>query len=808
MTVEEETTKETSEETPSTPEETTDAPSPSITASSDVVAEQSTPSEPESDTTTNNTTTENKGSNLLQLIDDDSNFYPKLPLLLDEWNITNRGFDYHIVAILGCQSSGKSTLLNLLFGTGFQVMNSDLGRTQTTVGIWLGKADNQDTLVLDVEGTDSRERGEDAANYERKTALFSLALAEILIVNLWHTDIGRYNAANYSLLKNVFELNLQLFARSRKGKTLMLFVIRDHVATPLDKLEALIRQDMVKIWGQLQKPNELAEAQIEEFFDFAFKALPHKEFQPENFVTEVGHLKERFNNPSTPNYLWKSNYTTDIPADGWAAYANSVWETIKSNKDLDLPTQKEMLAMYRCDEIIEQALQAFNVKLEPLRRELSKNSSRTFGQTAEELLNSTLAFYDGPASRYHKDVAARKRDSLKGIVLRDLHDLFLAQISRLREQALASFDSKLESSVPSESTKSVPEFGEIVDRLERNTIEDFEAQAKNSFVPNVSDWSYEPELQQLRDAISSRINLARQKQLELLVKEMTDYLNMAIAPINKLFDAAAPGTWSKIRELYENVKSNAKTELVTRLTKFKLSEAEVKKYEKKLDNQVFDTLRDAINFKVKNINNLLDKRFDEAFRLDSKGLPRHWEEKDDIPTLCEQARKKTIALLDLYCILRLEKQLDDVHLADLESGSAKVDSSLILINPNLAEEITDRFNKQSEVAYFQAIRAQEQAASKKNTPIILILIILLLGFNEFMYVASTLIYNPFLLCFILILGGGIYISYSLGLLSLLAPLKDPIVSILKSTGASAAQATLNQVMSKIKGQPEERPKRD
>lgn len=28
-----------------------------------------------------------------------------------------------------------------------------------------------------------------------------------------------------------------------------------------------------------------------------------------------------------------------------------MWDTIKSNKDLNLPTQREMLATYRCDEV-------------------------------------------------------------------------------------------------------------------------------------------------------------------------------------------------------------------------------------------------------------------------------------------------------------------------------------------------------------------------------------------------------------------------------------------------------------------------
>lgn len=64
--------------------------------------------------------------------------------------------------------------------------------------------------MLDVEGTDGRERGEDQ-DFERKSALFSLAIAEVLIINMWETQVGLYNGANMGLLKTVFEVNLQLF---------------------------------------------------------------------------------------------------------------------------------------------------------------------------------------------------------------------------------------------------------------------------------------------------------------------------------------------------------------------------------------------------------------------------------------------------------------------------------------------------------------------------------------------------------------------------------------------------------------------
>lgn len=40
----------------------------------------------------------------------------------------DRGTDYRTVAVIGCQSSGKSTLLNLLFDTTFEVMDESRGR--------------------------------------------------------------------------------------------------------------------------------------------------------------------------------------------------------------------------------------------------------------------------------------------------------------------------------------------------------------------------------------------------------------------------------------------------------------------------------------------------------------------------------------------------------------------------------------------------------------------------------------------------------------------------------------------------------
>lgn len=65
----------------------------------------------------------------------------------------------------------------------------ETARQQTTKGIWMSRAQERDDgkdgmgkniLVMDVEGTDGRERGEDQ-DFERKSALFALATSEVLV---------------------------------------------------------------------------------------------------------------------------------------------------------------------------------------------------------------------------------------------------------------------------------------------------------------------------------------------------------------------------------------------------------------------------------------------------------------------------------------------------------------------------------------------------------------------------------------------------------------------------------------------------
>lgn len=77
-------------------------------------------------------------------------------------------------------------------------------------------------------------------------------------------------------------------------------------------------------------------------------------------------------------------------------YAIYMKATIVASKDLDLPTQKEMLAIYRCDEISEASFRNFIEALEPLKQQLSlKNTPPVpeLGKAFNGLLQNCLGSY-------------------------------------------------------------------------------------------------------------------------------------------------------------------------------------------------------------------------------------------------------------------------------------------------------------------------------------------------------------------------------------------------------------------------------
>lgn len=82
----------------------------------------------------------------LQLVDEHQKFNTHLAQYLQKWGLEEAGFNYNLCAVVGSQSTGKSTLLNKLFGTAFDVMNEN-ERRQTTKGEVNGRRGQNTSLT-------------------------------------------------------------------------------------------------------------------------------------------------------------------------------------------------------------------------------------------------------------------------------------------------------------------------------------------------------------------------------------------------------------------------------------------------------------------------------------------------------------------------------------------------------------------------------------------------------------------------------------------------------------------------------------
>lgn len=104
-------------------------------------------------------------------------------------------------------------------------------------------------------------------------------------------------------------------------------MFRDHIEqeTPIERLTAVIHDDMSTIWEGIAKPEKFKNSKIGDFFDFGFLSLPHKVLVPERFETKAAALKERFLNPTDPENILQKRYKKAVPADGFSSYAKEIW---------------------------------------------------------------------------------------------------------------------------------------------------------------------------------------------------------------------------------------------------------------------------------------------------------------------------------------------------------------------------------------------------------------------------------------------------------------------------------------------------
>ncbi|KAL6537484.1 Cell wall protein rhd3 [Orobanche minor] len=679
------------------------------------------------------------------LIDGDGTFNVSgIKNFIEEVNLEKCGLSYAVVAIMGPQSSGKSTLLNHL--------------SQTTKGIWLAHCDGIDpcTLVMDLEGTDGRERGEDDTAFEKQSALFALAVSDIVLINMmWCHDIGREQAANKPLLKTVFQVMMRLFS---PRKTTLMFVIRDKTRTPLENLEPVLREDIQKIWDSVPKPQAHKETPLSEFFNVEVVALSSYEEKEDQFKEQVASLRQRFFHSIAPGGL-AGDRRGVVPASGFSFSAQEIWRVIKENKDLDLPAHKVMVATVRCEEIANEKFASFIANEEWCQLEEMVRSQPVpgFGRKLTSIINVCLLEYEAEAAYFDEGVRSSKRKHLEEKLLQLVQSAYQFMLGHIRSGTLDRFKEAFENALNE---------GKGFAIAARDCTEYFISQFNEASADvdiDQANWDSSKVRDKLRRDIDAHISVVRAAKLSELTTISETKLNNALSgPVEALLDGASDDTWPSIRKLLRRETQIAITGFSSALAGFEMDDITKEKMILKLEDYARGIVESKAREEAGRVLIRMKDRFSTLFSHDSDSMPRVWTGKEDIRAITKTARSASLKLLSVMAAMRLDDDADSIEktlslaLVDPKSGAVanrsisgdplasssweEVPSSETLLTPVQCKSLWRQFKTETEFTVTQAIAAQE--ASRRNNnwlpPPWAIAALVILGFNEFM----TLLRNP------------------------------------------------------------------
>ncbi|KAL9387931.1 hypothetical protein Peur_021055 [Populus x canadensis] len=752
------------------------------------------------------------------LIDGDGMFNDTgLEQLIKEVRLGECGLSYAIVSIMGPQSSGKSTLLNHLFGTSFREMDAFKGRSQTTKGIWLARCAGIEpcTLVMDLEGTDGRERGEDDTAFEKQSALFALAVSDIVLINMWCHDIGREQAANKPLLKTVFQVMMRLFS---PRKTTLMFVIRDKTRTPLENLEPVLREDIQKIWDSVPKPEAHKETRLSEFFNVEVVALSSYEEKEEQFKEQVASLRQRFFHSIAPGGL-AGDRRGVVPASGFSFSAQEIWKVIKENKDLDLPAHKVMVATVRCEEIANEKYGSFvaNEKWCQMEEAVESGPVSGFGKKLSAILNISLSEYDAEAIYFDEGVRSAKRKQLEEKLLQLVQPAHQSMLGHIRSGTLEKFKEAFDKALNA---------GEGFSLAAQTCTQSYMAQFdewRADAVIEQANWDTSKVRDKLRRDIDAHIASVHAAKLSELTSLFEEKLNAALSgPVEALLDGANSETWSAIKKLLLRETESAVAGFCNAIFGFDMDEQSKDKLIASLENYGRGVVEAKAREESGRVMIRMKDRFSMLFSHDSDSMPRIWTGKEDIRAITKTARSASLKLLSVMAAIRLDDDVDNIEttlssaLMDAKNNAAvkdrsiipfdplasnsweKIPSSRTLITPVQCKSLWRQFKTETEYTVTQAISAQE--AHKRNNnwlpPPWAILALVVLGFNEFM----TLLRNPLYLGVIFVgflLAKALWVQLDIsgefrngalpGLLSLSSKFVPTIMNLLKRLAEEGKQ---------------------
>lgn len=242
-------------------------------------------------------------------------------------------------------------------------------------------------------------------------------------------------------------------------------------------------------------------------------------------------------------------------------------EQVVTNKDLDLPTQQELLAQFRCDEIAGVAFGAFSAEIKAFRKPIEAGSVlESLGADMGSQRSTALAKFDREASRYHAEVYKKKRIELLDKLNAALSPYFLGQLKNLHKTILSSFKSSVLAKLKGDNY----DFAEVVQGEKSKAELTFRA-ASTAICLVDTDWTIDEELAQFNEDVTQIADQCRAEETKKMVTQIERNLKKEISePVELALARPGADMWDKVLRSFEESMSKAESSYLKK-AKSKLS---------------------------------------------------------------------------------------------------------------------------------------------------------------------------------------------------------------------------------------------
>eukprot|EP01068_Selenidium_serpulae_P004106 Selendium_serpulae@DN3419_c0_g1_i1.p1 len=614
---------------------------------------------------------------------------------------------------------------------------------------------------------------------------------------MWFTDVGRYQASNYGLLKTVLEVNLQLFqkppsANEKKQSTLkttMIFLLRDFAPeeTPLATIKDLLLRDIRGIWADIRKPEGLESSAVDDYFELRTVGIMKRQAKHiHEFEEDVKRLRNVIGETRP------KNYSRGVPADGLAFYCESVWNTIINESSLDIPSQKEMLATFRCEEIKALVMAEKAPMIAMKANEAHSGKLSEFKTWAETLIKESITEYQEIACRYDDGIAGKKEEDLIDALISEMQRIVDLYLSHGRRHLLVQAQEALEASFcPGGNQREAWKvFNKTCDNWKSKFLQDFQTLAadclvesagkiKKTFNTNREKESFKENLNSFLERMQERQYADFKTLCDTLLDEslnermgdiegnitQSDFEKQAFwatmsetlkESIKEVVEALAP-CWEGLMTIEPSDDSPCADGCpAAALSPSKSSPLahNVPNFEKVVASSGCRQMIAKLVHAVRMLHHYIQSRFTVFFSADAEGVPHEWQDlkPEAIRKLFLVAKDKALEAIEVFREAKLDEN------GYLSECGAAPEQTIILINDRQEESIKTRATKTMQASCKEALTIRAAGSSATNIPMWMYVLLAALGYNEIAMVLTS----PFFLLLTLTVGFILTVSYMTG----------------------------------------------